>query len=98
MAAAAMALAECGGGFAASAGRVAETLPLPIAGLMSEKAASEVVNDYARIEKRTKGLGSKIDDPFLTLSFLALSVVPELKITDRGIVDSREGKFVSLFL
>ena len=95
---AARTLAKCGGGFAAAAGgEILDTLPLPVAGLMSDLGAHEVAKNYDRIEMTAKKLGSKIDNPFLTLSFMSLSVVPKLRITDRGLVDVEEGRTVPLF-
>lgn len=93
------ALIECGGGFVvASRGKVLKRLPLPIGGLMSDKKAPEVSAEYGKIEKTAKALGSKVKDPFLQLSFLALSVIPSLKLTDKGLVDTLNHRFVSLFV
>ncbi|MBT3181921.1 MAG: adenine deaminase [Deltaproteobacteria bacterium] len=95
---AADALKKSGGGFAASSnGKILDVLPLPIAGLMSDKSAPDVAENYDRIERASKKLGSKIENPFLSLSFMSLSVVPRLRITDRGLLDVEEGKIVSLF-
>lgn len=97
MLAAADALIKCGGGFAsASGGRVIGLLPLPVAGLMSNKSASEVARDYAKVTNAALKLGSVLEDPFLQLSFLSLSVIPNLKLTDRGLVDTLRHCFVSL--
>ena len=99
MLAAAEALVRCGGGFAAAAGgTVVGLLPLPIAGLMSDASAPEVAAGYRAIGRAARGLGAKLDDPFLTLSFLALSVIPELKLTDRGLIDTTAMRFVPLFV
>lgn len=99
MLAAANALIQCGGGFAvASGGKLRKMLPLPIAGLMSDKSASEVASAYTAIETVARNLGSKVQDPFLQLSFLALSVIPALKLTDRGLVDTNRHCFTELFL
>ena len=92
-------LVSSGGGFAAVCeGKVEALLPLPIAGLMSNRKAPRVAADYAAICRAAKRMGSKLDDPFLSLSFLALSVIPELKLTDRGLMDTRKMCFVPLFL
>jgi adenine deaminase len=81
-------LAETGGGIViAEGGRVVEELPLPIAGLMSDRPLAEVHERLRSMEKRLAGMGVTMASPFMTLSFLALSVIPELKITDRGLVD-----------
>lgn len=99
MLAAAGALIKCGGGFAAAAGgKVAGLLPLPIAGLMSDRPAAEVAAGYSSVGRVARQLGSKLDDPFLSLSFLALSVIPELKLTDRGLIDTTRMRFVPLFV
>ncbi len=99
MLAAAEALISCGGGFAAVAGgRVEGRMPLPIAGLMSEKGAAEVAAGYRSVCRAAVRMGSALPDPFLQLSFLALSVIPKLKLTDRGLIDTEEMRFVSLFI
>lgn len=93
------ALAKVGGGFVAVAGgKVRAALELPIAGLMSNENIDKVVSKYETLQKTAKQMGSKLEDPFLQLSFLALPVIPELKLTDKGLVDSRIFRFVPLFL
>ncbi len=76
---------------------VAADLPLPIAGLMSDKSMYEVYEDLQKLNKATEKLGINIQDPFLMLSFLALPVIPELKITDKGLVDVNKFQFIDLF-
>jgi adenine deaminase len=95
---AARAVAESGGGQAAADGdQVLAALPLPIAGLMSELPI-EVVRDRAdALSVAARGLGSRLPRPFTTLSFLALEVVPRLKLTDLGLVDVERGSLVPLF-
>jgi adenine deaminase len=81
-------LAEVGGGIVvAEAGRVVDELPLPVAGLMSERPIEEVAAALSRLEGRLRELGVGVAAPFMALSFLALSVIPKLKITDRGMID-----------
>ncbi len=88
MAACASRLAEIGGGIViADGGRVVEELPLPVAGLMSDQPLAFVHERLRSMEKRLAGMGVTVTAPFMTLSFLALSVIPELKITDRRLVD-----------
>ena len=88
MAACACRMAEIGGGIVvAEGGRVVEELPLPVAGLMSDQPLAQVYERLSSMERRLAGMGVSIAAPFMTLSFLALSVIPELKITDRGLVD-----------
>jgi adenine deaminase len=97
MAVCAMRLAEIGGGIViADAGKVVEELPLPIAGLMSDRPLAEVHQRLRSMEKRLSSMGVSMASPFMTLSFLALSVIPELKITDRGLVDVGRFELVPL--
>jgi adenine deaminase len=97
MAACAARLADIGGGIViAEGGRVVEELPLPIAGLMSDRPLGEVHERMTSMEGRLKEMGVTMAAPFMTLSFLALSVIPELKITDRGLVDVTRFELVPL--
>jgi len=97
MAACACRLAEIGGGIVvAEGGRVVEELPLPVAGLMSDQPLADVYQRLRSMEQRLLGLGMTMNAPFMTLSFLALSVIPELKITDRGLVDVARFELVPL--
>ena len=81
------AVQESQGGYAiVSGGKVIDVLPLTIAGLMSEKSADEVTAQVASMLEETKKLGiSEEIDPFITLSFMALTVIPEIRVTERGI-------------
>jgi len=97
MAACAARLAEIGGGIViADGGKAVEELPLPIAGLMSDRPLAEVHERLRSMERRLASMGSTMAAPFMTLSFLALSVIPELKITDRGLVDVGRFELVPL--
>ena len=97
MAACATRLAEIGGGIViADGGRVVEELPLPVAGLMSDRPLAEVHERLRSMERRLNDMGVAMTSPFMTLSFLALSVIPELKITDRGLVDVGRFELVPL--
>ncbi len=88
---------EMQGGFAvAEEGRVVARVRLPVAGLMSPEPAEEVVSSLRALEEAIRGLGCMVEDPFMTLSLLALPVIPELRITDRGLVDVREMRIISL--
>lgn len=92
------ALRDAGGGMAAGvAGGEMEILPLPIAGLMSTGTASEVAEKLGRLKAVTKARGSALDNPFMALSFLALPVIPELKLTDLGLVEVSRFSHVPLF-
>jgi adenine deaminase len=86
-----------GGLAAVQDGKVLASLPLPIAGLMSEASVAQVNLQLEALLRAAKNLGCKIADPFMTLSFLSLPVIPELKLTDKGLVDVNEFKFVPLF-
>jgi len=72
-------------------------LPLPIAGIISDKEYGWVADKYTEIKETAKKLGSKLKAPFMTLSFMTLPVIPQLKITDKGLFDSEKFKFVNLF-
>lgn len=85
-----------GGMTAVAKGQVIESLPLSIGGLMSPLPIEEVATRLARLERAVTSLGSAVDHPFMSLSFIALSVLPELKITDRGLVDVTEFRFVPI--
>ena len=91
-------LADLGGGMAVVAGgRVLADLPLPIAGLISPWPLERVAAAYTRLKQAYHGLGGALQDPFMALSFLALAVIPALKLTDLGLVDVDRFRVVSLF-
>jgi len=99
MLAAVMAVKQMGGGLVAVAeGRVLASLPLPVAGLLSEASMQDVAQGMEGCIDAAAKLGCKLADPFMTLSFLCLPVIPELKLTDRGLVDVREFRLVGMFL
>jgi adenine deaminase len=80
-------VAESQGGLAAVAGgRVLGHLPLPIAGLLSDQPLELVARTYAELEQTARDLGSALPSPFGLLAFLALSVIPEARVTDRGFI------------
>lgn len=88
MLAAIRALAASGGGLAVAAGgQVRAHLPLPIAGLMSDRPAAEVVAAIQSLHQAARSLGCPLAAPFMALSFLALPVIPHLKLTDKGLID-----------
>ncbi len=89
-------LSEKGGGMAVIAEKT-DYFPLKIAGLMSTSKIGKVVEDYRRIKQAVKSTGSPLDNPFMVLSFLALPVIPKLKITNRGLVDVEKFQFVDLY-
>lgn len=91
-------LIASGGGLAvAVAGDIAAALPLPIAGLMSPQPLPEVAAQLAAVTRAVQNLGGILPDPAMALSFLALPVIPALKLTDRGLVDVDRFDFVPLF-
>ena len=95
---AAKAVAESGGGLCvADAGGVMAIIPLPVSGLMSDRGLVEVRKDTDRVIQAARSLGAIPRNPFMTLSFLALPVIPSLKLTDRGLVDVEKFSFVPLF-
>ena len=80
--------ASLGGGIVVAHGaQVLAEVPLPVAGLMSNASLEEVDAAERRANEATRALGAAVDHPFMTLAFLALPVIPELKLTDRGLVD-----------
>jgi adenine deaminase len=98
MRAAVAAIAEMGGGQVVVAdGEVRAACPLPIAGLMSDRPLEEVHDQVETLTRAAHGLGCTLPDPLMTMSFLALPVIPSLKLTDRGLVDVNKFDFVPLF-
>ena len=90
-------LAELGGGIAVVAdGKVQAELPLPVAGLLSDRPLAEVVAATRACVESARELGCEVPSPFQSLAFLALSVIPSLKITDRGLVDVDRFELVPL--
>jgi len=85
----------CKGGISAIKEAEEMLLPLPVAGLMSNKNAFEVAEAYTAIDRFAKEkLGSTLNAPFMTLSFMALLVIPHLKLSDRGLFDGDRFSFV----
>lgn len=79
-----------GGGLVAVDGNDYSLLPLPIAGLMSDEKAYEVAEKYSLLQEKVKSFGSDLKSPFMTLSFLALLVIPRLKLSDKGLFDAEK--------
>ncbi|MGD0463413.1 MAG: adenine deaminase [Tepidisphaeraceae bacterium] len=99
MLAAAHAAAADGGGLAVAVGEnIVARLPLPIGGLMSDQPIGEVAASYRRLIGATRELGSALNDPFMAMSFMALEVIPSLKLTDHGLIDVEKFKVVDLFV
>jgi adenine deaminase len=72
-------------------------MPLPVAGLMSNDKAEHVAAKYAELDLQAKKLGSTLKAPFMTLSFMALLVIPQLKLSDKGLFDGEKFQFVDLY-
>jgi adenine deaminase len=90
-------LGELGGGIVVvDGGEVTAELPLPVAGLLADAPLAEVIEQSLACNEAARALGWSGATPFLTLSFLALSVIPSLKITDRGLVDVDRFEIVPL--
>ncbi|MDR7481938.1 MAG: adenine deaminase [Armatimonadota bacterium] len=89
---------EMQGGLVATAGRETVALPLPIAGLMSDRPLAEVAAAQRRLLALARRMGSRLPDPFHTLSFMALTVIPALRLTDRGLLDVARGELVDVFV
>ena len=97
MAACARRLIELGGGIAvADGGELRGELALPVAGLLSEEPAEAVVERLDELVAMLQEQGVRIEAPFMTLSFLALSVIPDLKLTDQGLIDVANARVVGL--
>ncbi|MDI9370556.1 MAG: adenine deaminase [Synergistaceae bacterium] len=92
-------LVEQGGGIAAVRGEnVLSSLSLPVGGLMNPSPADEVIDSFEKVERAAAGLGTDLEHPFMAMSFLSLSVIPELKLTDQGYVDLGRGGLQSMFI
>jgi len=87
-----------GGQVAVAGGQVRAGLPLPIAGLVSDRPLDEVIRGIAALNAAARALGCELDAPFMTLSFLSLSPIPELRLTDQGLIDSAKMQRTNLFV
>ena len=97
MALAANTLIECGGGMCAvQNGEVLGLVPLPIAGLMSDKPVEEIGKIVASLEEAWKKIGCSMPSPFMTMALIPLACLPELRLTDRGLVDCTRFCFVDI--
>lgn len=97
MLAAREAVAMGGGMTTVKNGNIVARLPLPIAGLMSDEGIDTVRSELESLVHSVSGLGCTLQNPFATLSFMALTPIPEIKITDQGLFDSVNFRFISLF-
>jgi adenine deaminase len=87
-----------GGQVAVANGRVKAELALPIAGLVSDRPLPEVMKRIDALNAAARALGCDLDAPFMTLSFLSLSPIPQLKLTDQGLIDAQHLKKTTLFV
>ena len=91
------ALIQTQGGIAVQSIDQQFVMPLPVAGLMSNDKAEHVAAKYAELDLQAKKLGSSLKAPFMTLSFMALLVIPQLKLSDKGLFDGEKFQFVDLY-
>ena len=78
-------------------GKVLALVPLPIAGLMSDRTVEDVAGLISRLDAAWKEIGCVINSPFMTMALIPLACLPELRLTNRGLVDCRSFRFVDLF-
>ncbi|MBL0060602.1 MAG: adenine deaminase [bacterium] len=94
---AAQTLGACGGGWVVvQNGKILAQLALPVAGLMSDRSAVQIAPDLDELHRAAMSIGCKLSSPFMALSFLALPVIPSLKLTDLGLVDVNKFTLVDL--
>jgi len=97
MAAAVNKLVACKGGISvAEHAKAVFYMPLPVAGLMATGDGYEVAKEYAALDTKAKALGCTLRAPFMTLSFMALLVIPSLKLSDKGLFDGAAFRFTDI--
>ena len=84
------------GGVVAISNKEKLDIPLPIAGIMSDKSVYEIANDCVSMNEMLGRMGCDLGNPFATLSFMSLPVVPDVKITNRGLFDVNSNKFIDV--
>jgi len=89
---------EAKGGISAVTGKIEEVLALPVAGIMSPEDGYLVAETYTKIDQLAKEMGSTLNSPFMTLSFMALLVIPDLKLSDKGLFNGQKFEFSEVFL
>lgn len=92
------AIIESEGGMCVFDDQEIEILPLPIAGIISDKSIEEAAEKYQKLNLKAKQLGTTLTAPFMTLSFMALLVIPKLKLSDKGLFDGETFTFTNLFV
>ena len=91
-------IVDAGGGMCVVSDEGQEILKLPVAGIMSDLPITAMASRYEKLSESARSLGSKLDAPFMTLSFMALLVIPKLKISDRGLFDGLAFRHIPLFV
>jgi adenine deaminase len=91
-------IVDAEGGMSVVSEEVEDILKLPVAGIMSDMPVTAMARKYEHLSEMAKGLGCRLDAPFMTLSFMALLVIPKLKLSDRGLFDGIAFKHVPLFV
>ena len=86
-----------GGKVVVNNGEILSELPLPIAGIMSDKDFDYVVEKCEELNRAAHSIGCTLEDPFMTMAFLSLPVIPELKVTDKGVFDTNKFDFIDIF-
>jgi adenine deaminase len=86
------------GGLSIANGKNINSLPLTVAGIMSDQPVDKVASEYEKLSETVKSNGCKMSAPFMTLSFMALLVIPELKLSDTGLFDGNKFCHVPLFV
>jgi len=89
-------LVEAKGGICAVSNSEEKVVPLPVAGIMSDKDGETIGKQYAELDQMAKRLGCTLNAPYMTLSFMALLVIPSLKLSDKGLFDGTKFEFTSL--
>ncbi|MEZ5019230.1 MAG: adenine deaminase [Bacteroidales bacterium] len=89
---------DAGGGMAVASDEGSEILRLPVAGIMSDLPVTAMAARYEKLSESVKTLGCRLDAPFMTLSFMALLVIPKLKMSDRGLFDGIAFRHIPLFV
>jgi adenine deaminase len=89
-------LIENKGGICAVSDSEEKVVPLPVAGIMSDQDGKTIGKQYAELDKMAKQFGSKLNAPYMTLSFMALLVIPSLKLSDKGLFNGSSFKFTPL--
>lgn len=92
------AIIDVQGGMCIALNEETDILPLPIAGIMSAKSVEETAQKYQTLNEKAKSLGTSLNAPFMTLSFMGLLVIPKLKLSDKGLFDVEKFSFTNIFL